>query len=158
MSERRVDRRDVGSWLSGPESVTGREGYPGENLGRPESGPGSIGRPGRRFLGLVIDWVLCLLIARGFAGPEALEPNGSLIPVLVLVIENILLVGTAGATLGQRLVGLRVERVDGSRAGLGAAAIRSVLLGLALPAITLVWNRDYRGLHELAAGTVVTRR
>jgi uncharacterized RDD family membrane protein YckC len=32
-----------------------------------------------------------------------------------------------------------------------------VLLALALPAITLVWHRDLRGLHELAAGTVVAR-
>lgn len=152
-----MDRRDVGSWLSGPETVTGRDGYPGEALGRPETGPGSVGRPGRRLLSLLVDWALCLLIARGIFGPDAFGPNGSLIPVVVLVVENLLLVGTAGATLGQRLLGLQVERVDGTKPGLGRAALRAVLLGLALPAITLVWHRDLRGLHELATGTVVVR-
>lgn len=157
MSDRRVERQDVGSWLAGPESITGRSTYPGEGLGRPETGPSSVGRPGRRFLALLIDWALCLLIARGFFGAVALEPNGSLIPVGVLVLVNALLIGTAGATLGQRLLGLQVERLDGTRLGLGGAIVRAVLLGLVIPAITLVWNRDLRGLHDYAAGSVVAR-
>lgn len=157
MSERRVERQDVGSWLAGPESITGRSAYPGEDLGRPEHGPSSIGRPGRRFVALLIDWALCLLIARGLFGALALEPNGSLIPVGVLVLMNVILIGTAGATIGQRLLRLQVERLDSTKVGLGGAIIRAVLLGLVVPAVTLVWNRDLRGLHDYAAGTVVAR-
>jgi uncharacterized RDD family membrane protein YckC len=148
-----VDRRKLGSWLEGaaPDPDT----YPGERLGRPETGPGAIARPGRRLSALVIDWLLCLLIARGLLGPDALQPNGSLWPVGVLVLENWLLVATAGATVGQRAVGVQVEKLDGGRAGLWAALVRAVGLGVVIPAITLVWNRDHRGLHELASGTLV---
>jgi uncharacterized RDD family membrane protein YckC len=154
-----VDRRDIGSWLQGPNAASGPSwSYPGERLGRPESGPRSIARPGRRLLGLMIDWALCLLIARGFLGPEALRPNGSLSVVGILVVENLLLVGTAGATLGQRLVGVQIERVDGGRLGLIQAAVRAVLLGLGFPALTLLWESDGRGLHDLVSGSLVAIR
>jgi uncharacterized RDD family membrane protein YckC len=99
-----------------------------------------------------------LLIARGFFGPEALQPNGSLSVVAVLVVVNLLLVGTAGATVGQRLLGVQVERVSGGRPGMTKALIRAVLLGLGVPALTLLWERDGRGLHDLASGTLVAIR
>jgi uncharacterized RDD family membrane protein YckC len=154
-----VDRRDLGSWLQGPDAWSGPESaYPGERLGRPQTGTGAVAGVGRRCAGLLIDWLLCLLIARGFLGPEALQPNGSLSVVGVLVVVNLLLVGTAGATAGQRLFGIQVERLDGSRPGLLKALIRAVLLGLAVPAITALWESDRRGLHDLASGTLVTVR
>jgi uncharacterized RDD family membrane protein YckC len=154
-----VDRRDLGSWLQGPDATSEPDsGYPGERLGRPETGARSLARPGRRLASLLIDWALCLLIARGFFGPEALQPNGSLSVVGVLVVVNLVLVGTAGATVGQRLVGVQVERLDGGRPGLGWAAIRAVLLGLAVPALTMLWERDRRGLHDVLSQTVVAIR
>jgi uncharacterized RDD family membrane protein YckC len=154
-----VDRRDLGSWLQGPDpSSVPSSAFPGERLGRPESGPRSLAGPGRRLVSLLIDWALCLLIARGFFGAEALQPNGSLSVVGVLVLENLLLVGTAGATVGQRLVGVQVERVDGSRPGLIRAAGRAVLLGLGFPALTLLWEPDRRGLHDLVSGSLVALR
>jgi uncharacterized RDD family membrane protein YckC len=154
-----VDRRDLGSWLQGPgASSEPGSAFPGERLGRPETGSRSLAGPGRRLFGLIIDWALCLLIARGFLGAEALQPNGSLSVVVILVIENLLLVGTAGATLGQRLVGVQVERVDGSRPGLLRAAVRAVLLGLFFPALTLLWEPDRRGLHDLLSGSLVAIR
>jgi uncharacterized RDD family membrane protein YckC len=113
---------------------------------------------GRRLAALLLDWICCLLIARGFFGPEALQPNGSLSVVGVLVVVNTLLIGTAGATAGQRLLGMQVERVDGSRPGLLKALIRAVLLGLAVPAITALWESDRRGLHDLLSGTLVANR
>jgi len=154
-----VDRRDLGSWLQGPDPSSGAESaYPGQRLGRPESGPGSRAGIGRRLAALLIDWAFCLLIARGFFGPEALQPNGSLSVTGVLVIVNLLLVGTAGATAGQRLLGIQVERLDGGRPGLGRALVRAVLLGLAVPAVTALWEKDRRGLHDLLSGTLVTNR
>jgi uncharacterized RDD family membrane protein YckC len=153
-----VDRRDVGSWLQGPDAVSEREwSYPGERLGRPDSGTGSLARPGRRFLSLLIDWALCLLIARGIFGVP-LEHGGQLVAIGVLVVENVLLVGTTGTTLGQRIMGVRVERMDGGRVGLGKVVIRSVLLGLGIPPLTLIWEPDGRGLHDLLSGSVVARR
>jgi uncharacterized RDD family membrane protein YckC len=145
--------------LQGPDASAGAESsYPGERLGRPESGSGSIARPGRRFLSLLIDWVLCLLIARAIFGPGALQANGSFGAVIVLVVENILLVSTGGATFGQRLVGVQIERLDRGRIGFIASVIRAVLLGLAFPPLTLAWEQDRRGLHDLASGSVVSLR
>lgn len=132
-------------------------GYPGSGLGRPESGPGSIARPGARLLGLVVDWALSLLIARGLLQLSADHPVTSLYPVVVLVLANLLLVPTAGATVGQRVAGIQVERVDGGRLGFRAGATRALLLGLFVPAITLIWQRDQRGAHDLAAGSIVVR-
>jgi uncharacterized RDD family membrane protein YckC len=150
-----VQREDAASWIQGPG---GEDGYPGERLGRPAAGPRSIGGPGRRFAGLTIDWVLCVLIARALFGPSVLRPDGSLAVNAVFAAVNLVLIGTAGATLGQRLLGLRVETVDGAAPGLIRAAPRAVLVTLGLPALTLIWQQDRRGLHELASGTLVARR
>lgn len=131
--------------------------YPGEDLGRPEAGPGSIAGLGRRFTSLMIDWVLCLLIARAFFGAAATHAPGTLWTNVIIGIENILLVGTAGATVGQRILRIRIETVAGEHPGFRRAVIRGVLLALAIPAITVLWQRDHRGAHELAAGTVAAR-
>lgn len=147
-----VDRRDIGSWLDGPGVASGTsQTYPGERLGRPQSGRGSVGRPGRRLLGIVIDWVAAVLIARTFLTGMP----SSLAPLVVLFVEHGLLVGTAGGSIGHRLVGLRVETVDGGRPAPLKALLRSALLVLAVPA--LIWDSDQRGLHDKAAGTVVAR-
>lgn len=147
-----VRRRDIASWLEGPGVGSGTpSAFPGERLGRPESGTGSIGRPGRRLLGIAVDWIIALLIARTFL--TGLPP--SLAPLLVLFVEHALLVGTAGGTIGHRITGLQVETVAGDRPGLGKAALRALLLCLAVPA--LIWDTDQRGLHDKAAGTLVSR-
>ncbi|HMH35886.1 MAG TPA: hypothetical protein VK584_03030, partial [Streptosporangiaceae bacterium] len=42
-----------------------KETYPGQGLGLPERGPGSVASMPRRILALFIDWLLCMLIAYG---------------------------------------------------------------------------------------------
>ena len=103
-------------------------------------------------MAIVVDWVISLLIAGGFLRWAHLGQFG---PLLVLLVMNVLLVGTVGATIGQRLLGLRVETVQGAAAGAVKALVRSVLLCLALP--PLIWDRDQRGLHDRFAGTLVAR-
>ena len=148
-----VDRRGIGSWLEGPSAASGVDhGPPGLRLGLPAEGPGSVAGFGRRALALAVDWVLALVIAngllRGWGSP-------SLVPLLVLLVENVLLVGTAGYTVGHRLLGLRVTTLTGRPPGLVKALVRSLLLILAVP--PLIWDRDQRGLHDKAAGTVLLR-
>ncbi len=55
-----IERDDLGSWINGAPS---NQKYPGEIMGRPETGPGAIARPMRRLLGFIIDWYLCLGLA-----------------------------------------------------------------------------------------------
>jgi uncharacterized RDD family membrane protein YckC len=148
-----VTRRDVGSWLEPPRPSSGdAAAYPGARLGRPADGPTSLAGLGRRLAGIAVDWVLCLLIARWLLGHAGL---GQFAPLLVLFLENVLLVGTAGATVGHRLFGMRVETVPGGAPGLRRALVRSLLLCLAVP--PLVWDGDHRGMHDRAAGTLVAR-
>jgi len=58
-----------------------------------------------------------------------------------------------GATFGMALLGLKVTADDGSKAGLYAIAMRTVLLFLVIPAV--VWDADGRGLHDRVARTVI---
>ncbi|MGC5166554.1 RDD family protein [Luteimicrobium sp. DT211] len=146
-----VSRDEIGSWLEG---TPGGPSTRGARLGLPPAGPGSLAGLGRRVVALIIDWVLCLAIARGFFG------DGAWAPLLVFLGENVVLVGTAGFTIGHRVLGLRVRRLvpgapDGPPGPL-RALVRSVLVCLVIPAV--VWDGDGRGLHDRVAGTAIVRR
>lgn len=148
----------MGSWLSGPraaaEEMGADFGYPGERLGLPESGPGSIARVGRRMAALTVDWLLCALIAYGlFSGGDVQVAN--LWTSGLFFVVSVLLVGTVGCTPGKRLLGLRVVRADGGRASLLQVGLRTLLLIIVIPAV--VWDRDTRGLHDKAVGLVQVR-
>ncbi len=154
-----MDKREaLGSWLSGPRAAAERMGadfgYRGERLGLPKDGPGAIASVGRRTAALFVDWALCLLVAYGLLahGSARAADNWAL---LVFGVMTLLTLATAGTTPGKRLLGLRVVRLDGSRAGFVAALVRTVLLLAVVPAA--VWDRDTRGLHDKAAGTVEVR-
>jgi uncharacterized RDD family membrane protein YckC len=126
----------------------------------PRTGPGSVGRFGRRLVGVVIDWTLCQLIASAlfhvplpFRGVAS--GSDSLVLLAVFAVENLLLVGTIGSTIGHRVVGLRVVSLDGRAARPFQVLVRTLLLCLFLPA--MFWDQDGRGLHDKAAGTVIVR-
>lgn len=150
-----IDRKDAGSRTAGPATPDDLQGWPGQRLGLPQSGPGSIARLGRRVVALLIDWGLCLLISYAFFHySTSAQGAATLIPVGVLLGENILLVGTGGATVGHRVMGLRVTAFD-RPAGILRAAVRSVLLVVVVPAV--IWDADQRGMHDRASGTVLVR-
>lgn len=140
----------MASWLEGPGSVArGAEddpAYAGQGLGRPQRGPGSVAGFGARIVAFLLDTVMCALIAWGIPREPALTTP-------IFALEVLVLTWLAGGSAGQRLRGLRVVRLDGRPPGLLRSALRTVLLVLLIPA--LVWDRDGRGLHDKAAGTVV---
>ncbi|MFI7481727.1 RDD family protein [Kocuria sp. M1R5S2] len=144
-----IDRRDVGSWLEGP--ATGH-GHPGERLGRPAEGPGSVGRFGRRAVALVLDWFLCWGLAQLLVPEWNAHGLGTLACLFVL---NVLLVGATGHTPGHLVLGLQVQTLDGRPAGFARSALRSLLLCLLIPPV--VFDPDQRGLHDRAVGTLVVR-
>lgn len=138
------------SWLQGPGSQTlDADDYPGRRLGLPQSGPGSVARFGRRLLALCVDWALSLLIAR------ALLHAGEWGTLGVFAVANAVLVAAAGQTIGHRLMGLRLTRLDGGAPGVRRSLGRAGLLALAVPA--LIWDRDQRGLHDRFMQTVLRR-
>ncbi|WP_354639836.1 RDD family protein [Kitasatospora camelliae] len=151
-------REALGSWIEGPKAAAERMGadfgYRGERLGLPQEGSGSIAGPGRRIGALFVDGWLCSLIAYGLItrGDQA-GANLWTTPLFYLV--TVVLLATTGTTFGKRLFGLRVVRLDGGRASIPQVLLRTLLLCLVIPAV--VWDRDSRGLHDKAVGTVEVR-
>jgi uncharacterized RDD family membrane protein YckC len=142
------------TWLGGTRAAGIDLGYPGERLGLPAEGPGSVSGWGRRVGALVLDWLVCTwAIAGGLLRVSTADQGW--VGLAVFAAENVLLVGTLGFTLGMRLFGVRVAMADGSRPLFQSVLIRTLLLCLAVPA--LIWDRDRRGLHDRAAKTVVVR-
>jgi hypothetical protein len=150
--------RDIASWLSGPEPAPATGRYPGETLGLPEHGPGSLARSGRRFAALLVDW----LTAYGLAGLGLtfgfVTRAGLATAVLVIwLVIGVFAVRLFEFTPGQFVLGLRVIRVDkAAHVGVGRAIFRGVLTALVIP--PLFADADGRGLQDRATGTAVVRR
>jgi len=122
----------------------------------PQRGPGSLARGSRRAIAIAVDWFLCVLIASGLMGYRLGEGGlGPFKPLAVLVVMNLLLVGTLGSTIGHRLLGIRVVRIGGASTGPLRALTRTILLAVVIPAV--IWDRDTRGFHDKIAGTVTVR-
>ncbi|MBN8423253.1 RDD family protein [Microbacterium esteraromaticum] len=134
--------------------------YPGERLGLPSTGSGSIARPGRRIGALAIDYFAATIIAVGFFGYDqfALPAEAGLTqfaPMMVFAALQVLFIPTAGGSPGHRILGMRIVRLDGAWVGLWRPIVRTVLLVLVIPAV--IWDADQRGLHDKLAGTVLIR-
>jgi uncharacterized RDD family membrane protein YckC len=146
--------------VSNEQAAAGDGFYPGRDFGLPEFGHGSVAGWSRRLGALLIDWLACSVIAIAFlyhphAGHAAdvfTEPR--LWTPVVFGVEDFVLTALTGFTIGKRLLGLRVVRLDGRPVGLWALP-RTILLLLVIP--VLIMDRDLRGLQDKAAGTVVVR-
>jgi hypothetical protein len=153
--------RWTGSWLSGPRAALEpgedagdrpAQSYPGERLGLPKDGPGSVAGTGVRALALLIDAVLAGLVAGLFTAPE-LPRNWSLLAWFLITVTA---VAFFGFTPGMKVLGIRVARL-GEKPMVGAvrAVPRTLLVALIIPAA--IWDADRRGLHDKLSGTVVVR-
>ena len=142
-----TERRWAGALLPA-RNPAGAENYPGEQFGLPERGPRSVASMGRRLLALLIDW----LASTGVALAIFHSAGWTLV---VFFVEVYLLTALTGFTLGKRVLGIRVARLDGRPVGFGWALVRTILLITVIP--PLVTDRDLRGLHDRAANTIVLR-
>lgn len=129
--------------------MTNPQQWAGQRLGLPESGPGSIAKLGRRSLALIIDWALAMLVSQAFASGD------STVTLVVFAVMQLLLVATLGYSVGHRVLGLQVRRLDGRFVGLWRSLIRVGLILLVIPAT--IWDADNRGLQDKAAQTVLVR-
>ena len=151
--------RVSGSWLDGPgggATAADVGGYVGERLGLPPSGARSVAGLGARLGALCIDWLIAVLIVSPFTGHRPFTPGSNSPWVLaVFAAEYIVLVSLVGATIGMRLCRIGIMRLDGRRVSFPWVVVRTVLLVLVVPAV--IYDRDRRGLHDKAAGSVVVR-
>jgi uncharacterized RDD family membrane protein YckC len=122
--------------------------YPGQHLGLPETGAGSAAGIGRRLGALVIDWLLCTVIALALLGSQFWT-------IAVFAAEAWVLTALTGFTIGKRLLGIRVIRLDGKPVGPLWSLVRTILLLAVIPAV--IFDADLRGLHDKAANTAVIR-
>lgn len=144
-----------------PAPAVGNAGgasWPGKDLGLPEHGPRSVGRLGRRIAALAIDGALTDLVAYLFHvwSPTAPAHGYNWGLVAIFFVLQVLFIALLSGSFGQVCVGLRVVPIRGGYVGVIRPIVRTALLCLVIPA--LIWDRDQRGLHDRAAGTVLVRR
>jgi uncharacterized RDD family membrane protein YckC len=108
---------------------------------------------GRRGAALLLDGVFSVPIALIFTRPPSDAYNLAILAIFF--VQRVVLTATTGHSLGQRVVGVAVRRVDGKPVGFTSAVIRTFLLVLLVPVFFV--DRDGRGLHDRAAGTFLVR-
>ena len=108
-----------------------------------------MARVGRRFVGILIDWILCYAIGAVFFDANQFAILG------IFALEQIVLVGTLGFSIGHRVMGMQVQNANGGPAGFAAAVVRGILLCLVLPAV--IFDQDQRGVHDRAMNTILVR-
>ncbi|HEY9498697.1 MAG TPA: RDD family protein [Terrimesophilobacter sp.] len=124
--------------------------WPGERLGLPEHGPRSIGRPGRRIGAIFVDWGLSVLVSVAFFSYDAVAT------LAVFAITQFVFVMLVNGSIGHHVFRMRVVPLTGGWIGAWRPLVRTLLLCLVIPAV--IWDRDQRGLHDKAAGTVLVVR
>jgi len=124
---------------------------------------------------LLIDYIALIsivvsgtLIARMLGGGARAAGDSAqtaaIVLAAVMAIFNLVIIpGLTGLTLGKWATGLRIERNDGGRPGIGRALVRHFIgypvsfallgLGFLIAAVEV----HGRGLHDMIAGTIVVR-
>ena len=155
-----MDRKDIGSWLSGPKAALEDQGmdfgYPGQRFGLPKQGIGSVARMGRRIIALTLDWTAAILVTHLVFLDLVYGSEGFAAATLgIFAAEVLLLTSTTGASFGYKIAGIKLISVSASRISFLKVLARTGLLCLVVPA--LIWDRDGRGLHDKAVGTITMR-
>jgi uncharacterized RDD family membrane protein YckC len=131
--------------------------YPGRRFGLPEHGVSSAAGFGRRLAALAVDWVLAMLVAALFVGPDALVTPGFNWWVLgVWYVLTAVPVAVFGASAGMTAIGIRVASIDSAPViGVPRAALRTALIAVVVP--PLLRDGDGRGWQDRVARTIVVR-
>jgi uncharacterized RDD family membrane protein YckC len=133
-----------------------RPTYPGETLGLPAGGSGSLAPMGRRLAALLIDWLIGYGLAALALGFGVIPVEALSTAVLVIwFLLGLVAVRLYGFTPGQLALGLGVISLNG-RLGIGRVAARGLLISVVIP--PLFTDADGRGLQDRVTGTAVVRR
>ena len=112
---------------------------------------------GRRFVAVFIDWIIASLIVALLTGSTFSGENAApaIYPLIGYWVTVFLELSTVSTTIGKKALGLKVVDVVGGPIGPRRAAIRTSLVLLVIP--VFIMNDQKRGLHDVAAGTMVVR-
>ncbi|MBN9643047.1 RDD family protein [Corynebacterium mendelii] len=165
------------SWLDGPrlagegdDDPTRPARWPGEKIGLPQRGAGSLASIVRRVGGLLLDWVIAQMVAliiSGFAISDFFNRsltdaafNGAVsrfneITMVAYFVIGVITVVLFARTPGQAIMKMGVARVDqpDQRVGLWRAVVRTALTLLVLPPV--ITDSDGRGIHDRLTRTAV---
>ncbi|MCF4006239.1 RDD family protein [Corynebacterium uropygiale] len=149
------------SWIEGPQIPGERDDpdapgrWPGEKLGLPKSGPGSLASVMRRVGGMLVDWWICWAIAFLITRMTHMFGDIATTTWLLFPILGTITGWLFARTPGQALFKMGIARTDvpGTRVGFVRALLRSVFTALLFPPV--IMDSDGRGLHDRATGTSV---
>ena len=156
MSEKR-------SWLEGPQlpgenEATGEiSSYPGESFGIPKEGPGSLASLFSRMGALLIDWIICMVLAWLITLQTDVLGHYSTLTWLLFLVWRTVSVWLFAQSPGHAVMGIGVGRIDKSdeRVGFVRALVRTFFTLFLFPPI--IQDTDGRGMHDRATGTAVVR-
>ena len=112
---------------------------------------------GRRLAAITLDWMACYAIVAALSGGLGqMGPRQSPITLALFFMEVWVLTSLIGASLGQKIFGMRVVRFsDGASVSPMQALIRTLFLVLVVTAVT--YDENGRGIHERISKTVLNR-
>ena len=156
MSEKRT-------WLEGPlvpgenEDPTKLSSYPGENLGLPREGKGSLAGLFPRMAALLIDWSICYAMAAIITPNINWFGDNATASMIFFIIWRVVTVWLFAQSPGHAIMGIGVARIDdpSQRVGLWRSVVRVIFTIFLLPPV--IQDTDGRGMHDRATGTAVIR-
>ena len=134
------------------------ERYPGESIGLPEKGPGSLATWRARIGAMIGDWAASMIVAIGLFGMDVMTGSGwkSFMIMAVYFVEASVLTALTGASFGQLIARIGIVRLDGGPLGWWRPFARTAMKCLVIPA--LVVGPERRALTDLLLGTVAVSR
>ncbi len=112
---------------------------------------------GRRLAAITLDWLACYAIVAALVGGIGqMDPQQSIKILALFFVQLVVLTSLIGASLGQKIFGLRVVRfADHLAISPLQALIRTLFLIIVVTAVT--YDDNGRGIHERISGTVLVR-
>ncbi|MBG6085656.1 RDD family protein [Zhihengliuella flava] len=108
-----------------------------------------MARIGPRVVALFIDWGLAMLVSFLFFNADAVA-NLAIFAAMTLVFVSV-----TGHTVGHRVMGMQVQRLDGTAVKPVDGVVRTLLVCLVIPA--LLSDADQRGLQDRVRQTILVR-
>lgn len=132
--------------------------YPGQTLGLPEVGRGSLASWRARIAAMIGDWAASMVVAIGLFGTEVMTGSGwrSFMIMAVYFVEASILTALAGGSFGQLIARIGIVQLNGRPIGWWRAVLRTAMKCLVLPAVVI--GAERRALTDLLLGTVVINR
>ncbi|MEL4359024.1 MULTISPECIES: RDD family protein [unclassified Luteococcus] len=132
--------------------------FPGETLGLPRSGRGSLATWNARLAALVIDWAACMILAQLLFGDAVTHGFDwrRFAPMGLYFLQKSVLTALTSGSFGQLLCRIAVVRLDHQPIGWLRSLLRAAMKVVLLPAVVI--GAERRALDDLALGTVVVNR